>query len=112
MNRLRELRLRKKKTVNDVGFDLRIAPATISRYENGDREPSHEKLIAFAEYYGVSVDYILGRAEPEQTQREKESLITVERLEALGFDIEKIASLTDVQLAKVEAYIQGLLDKK
>ena len=36
---------------------------TISRYENLEREADYETLIKFADYFGVSPDYLLGRAE-------------------------------------------------
>ena len=34
---------------------------TISRYENGTREAGYAELIALANYFNVSVDYLLGR---------------------------------------------------
>ena len=34
---------------------------TISNYENGIHSPDPETLIGFANFYGVSVDYLLGR---------------------------------------------------
>lgn len=36
---------------------------SISRYENGQREADYKTLIAFADYFNVSVDYLLGRTE-------------------------------------------------
>ncbi len=36
---------------------------SISRYENGEREAGYEALIAFADYFNVSVDYLLERTD-------------------------------------------------
>ena len=36
---------------------------TISRYENFEREADYETLIKFADYFDVSLDYVLGRTE-------------------------------------------------
>jgi len=36
---------------------------SISRYEIGEREADYETLIAFADYFNVSVDYLLGRTD-------------------------------------------------
>lgn len=36
---------------------------SISRYENGSREAGYALLIKFADYYGVSIDYILYRTD-------------------------------------------------
>ena len=36
---------------------------TISRYENMEREADYEMLIKIADYFSVSLDYLLGRTE-------------------------------------------------
>jgi len=36
---------------------------SISRYENGEREADYATLIRFADYFEVSIDYLLGRTE-------------------------------------------------
>jgi transcriptional regulator with XRE-family HTH domain len=38
---------------------------TISRYENLEREADYETLIRFADYFDVSLDYLLGRSNNE-----------------------------------------------
>lgn len=35
---------------------------SISRYENGEREADYKTLIKFADYFDVSLDYLLGRS--------------------------------------------------
>ena len=35
---------------------------SISRYENGEREADYATLIRFADYFDVSLDYLLGRS--------------------------------------------------
>ncbi|MBQ8830683.1 MAG: helix-turn-helix transcriptional regulator [Oscillospiraceae bacterium] len=62
-NRLRELREAKKFTQLKVALDLNLNQNSISRYENGSREAGYALLIRFADYYGVSVDYILYRTD-------------------------------------------------
>lgn len=42
---------------------------TISRYETGAREAGYETLIAFADYFNVSVDYLLGRTDNPEVNR-------------------------------------------
>lgn len=60
---LRLLRLRKKKTQLMVQMDTGIEQALLSKYENGSRIPPTETLIKLADYYGVSIDYILKRTD-------------------------------------------------
>ena len=44
-----------------------MAQNTISQYETGEREPGIAELIAFADYFGVSVDYLLERTDNPKT---------------------------------------------
>ena len=36
------------------------------RYEYGPREPAYQKLIALADFFGVSIDYLVGRSDDPQ----------------------------------------------
>ena len=36
---------------------------TIKRYEMGTQKPSMDALISIADYFGVSIDYLLGRSD-------------------------------------------------
>lgn len=55
------LRKERKLSQKQVAADLGIAQALLSHYENGKREPGLNFLVQAADYYGVSVDYLLGR---------------------------------------------------
>lgn len=63
MYRLKELR--KKRHISQVflAMELNMSQNSISRYETGDREAGYKELIAIADYFGVSVDYLLGRTD-------------------------------------------------
>ena len=61
--RLKKLRKEKKVSQLKLAFDLNMNQNTISRYENGEREADYETLIKFADYFDVSLDYLLGRSE-------------------------------------------------
>ncbi len=55
--------LRKEKGVSQksVASQLKISQALLSHYENGIREPGLEFVVAAADFYGVSADFLLGR---------------------------------------------------
>lgn len=59
--RLKELRNKKKISQVKLSIDLNLNQNTISRYENGVREADYKTLILFADYFDVSLDYLLGR---------------------------------------------------
>ncbi len=44
-------------------MDLNMNQNTVSRYENLEREADYETLIKFADYFDVSLDYLLGRTD-------------------------------------------------
>ena len=64
--RLRDLRTKKKISQLKLAMDLNMNQNTISRYENMEREADYETLIRFADYFGVSLDYLLGRVDHEK----------------------------------------------
>lgn len=61
--RLKELRRKAKISQLKLALDLNMNQNTISRYENLEREADYETLIKFADYFGVSLDYLLGRTD-------------------------------------------------
>lgn len=55
--------LRKKKHISQVrlAIELNTTQNSISRYETEAREADYATLIAIADYFGISIDYLLGR---------------------------------------------------
>ena len=58
--RLKELRRKKGISQFRLATDLNTTQNTISRYETGEREPGIAELIKIADYFNVSVDYLIG----------------------------------------------------
>ena len=58
---LRDLREDSDLTQSDVGNAINLPQRTYAYYESGQRTIPPEVLIALADFYNVSVDYILGR---------------------------------------------------
>ena len=67
--RLKELRKKKGISQLRLATDLNTTQNTISRYETGEREPGIDELIKIADYFNVSVDYLIGRTENPKTNR-------------------------------------------
>ena len=61
--RLKELRKQRKISQLKLAMDLNLNQNSISRYENGEREADYSTLIAFADYFNVSLDYLLERSD-------------------------------------------------
>ena len=57
--------LRKQKNISQLklAMDLDLSQNSISRYETGEREADYATLIRFADYFNVSIDYLLERTD-------------------------------------------------
>ncbi|MCI8966924.1 MAG: helix-turn-helix transcriptional regulator [Lachnospiraceae bacterium] len=60
-DRLILLRNKYNLSQTDVAHQIGVTPALISAYEKLERKPSIDKLVALADIFHVSTDYILGR---------------------------------------------------
>lgn len=67
--KIKKLREEKKMKQQEVADKLGIARTTYASYEQGKREPDHETLIKIADYYNVTIDFLL-RGESQETQDE------------------------------------------
>lgn len=60
-SRLKELRAENNESQQQLGRVLNMSKMAISHWESGHSEPSIAQLIAIANHYDVSVDYLVGR---------------------------------------------------
>lgn len=61
--RLKELREKRGLSQLQLAMDLNLNQNSISRYENGTREADYATLILIANYFNVSLDYLLERVD-------------------------------------------------
>ena len=63
--------LRKQKKLTQIGLQMHtgIEQALLSKFENGDRIPPTETLVRLADFYGVSIDYILCRTDNPEVNK-------------------------------------------
>ena len=61
--RLKQIRKSKGVSQLKMAMDLNTNQNTISRYETGEREPGINELIKIADYFNVSIDYLLERTD-------------------------------------------------
>lgn len=69
MNNLKKLR--KEKGITQISLQMKtgIEQALLSKYENGDRVPPTETLMTLADFYDVSMDYIMCRTDNPKLNR-------------------------------------------
>lgn len=68
-NRLKELRKSRGYTQISLQMQTDIEQALLSKFENGERIPPTETLVRLAEFYNVSIDYILCRTDKPEVNR-------------------------------------------
>lgn len=61
--KLRRLRAKKGNTATELAKLLDVSSAAVSQWESGRQNPAHDKLIKIAEYYDVSLDFLMGNEE-------------------------------------------------
>ena len=67
--RLKELRKERNVSQLKLAMDLNMNQNSISRYENGEREADYNTLIKLADYFNVSIDYLLERTDNPNVQK-------------------------------------------
>ena len=67
--KIKELRKEKKVSQIKLAMDLGLNQNSVSRYENGERQADYDTLIKFADYFDVSIDYLLGRTNNRKTNK-------------------------------------------
>lgn len=67
--RLKELRKQRHISQIKLAMDLSVSQNTISRYEQGEREAGYDMLVRIADYFNVSVDYLLERTDNPEINR-------------------------------------------
>ena len=98
--RLKELRVSENLSQNEIAKQIGLKQFTYSNYETGVTEPKIQTLIDLADYYGVSLDYLVGRNFNNEfgyiAEKDKDAL----RL---------FLGLTEQNKLKASAFIAGLL---
>ena len=62
-DRLIQLKIERKLLQKDIAKNVGLALRTYQYYETGQRKPDSDALIALADYYDVSLDYLVGRTD-------------------------------------------------
>lgn len=63
--KLKNLRAENNMTQQMLADRMNLARTTITGYETKNRQPSHEKLTAMADIFGVTVDYLIDDRESD-----------------------------------------------
>lgn len=115
--RLKHLRKEKNITLEELAENINTTKSTLSRYENGKREPKMYFVERLSDYFDVSTDYLLGKTD----ERNPANKIK-EKYESRGAEIEELMDrynvhlngevLTNEDKQSVIAFLKMLRDRK
>jgi transcriptional regulator with XRE-family HTH domain len=102
-NRIADLRSERKLTQEELALKLGITRAALSHYENNRREPDHETTQKVADFFNVTIDYLLGRSNDPKSMLDHATREFVDSLELSDQEILSRFNLTiDGQRLSVE----------
>ncbi|MFD2133301.1 helix-turn-helix domain-containing protein [Pseudogracilibacillus auburnensis] len=118
-DRLKKLRSDKRITQEKLGKKVNVTKVSISGYENGNRSPDTETLQRLANYFEVSVDYLLGRTDnPNPPNSEFNPMDEINRLikeydidQSGFFDIEKWKAMGPEEIKQLEEYFEFITSR-
>ncbi|WP_256846883.1 helix-turn-helix domain-containing protein [Paenibacillus sp. Pae108] len=116
---LRELRTKRNisqpELADALGINNRVS---ISNYENGKAEPKYEDLLKIAEYFNVTVDYLLGRENAEKYYFDKTKTVPEEEKKIENFLketealIREKSNMSEEELKHIKTFMEFIVRKK
>ena len=104
-------RLRKERGLSQIAFarEIHASQNTISQWEQGIRQPNNDTLKEIADYFNVSVDYLLGRKEYDNTSNSHKKGVKIPVLGNVqaGIPLEAIEEILDYEEISEEMAAQG-----
>lgn len=96
--RLKNLRKERGLTQTELSKQLNIGQTTIAAYENGTHAPQIFSLLAYADFFDCSIDYLLGREDDfesiptdiNQTQQSKKEKQLIEIYHSLTEELQNL----------------------
>ncbi|WP_432401411.1 helix-turn-helix domain-containing protein [Wukongibacter sp. M2B1] len=108
-NRLRELRKEKRLNQTEIGGILNIVPSNISHYEAGKARPSLQTIYILANYFDVSIDYLVGRTDRKDlfTIQDQDIQEVGEQYLEFHKELEKMGLTPQIALSKMKKFYRA-----
>ena len=112
MNQLKNLRTGKGVSQQIVADYLEITRQAYSNYENGNRAPDNETLLKLAEFFEVTVDYLLRGEEKTPTQEGERQISDSDMMFALWGDSDEMDQADMDEVKRYADYVRERKRKK
>lgn len=105
MTRLKEIRESKGISQKDFAAIIGVPANTYNQWENGKRQPDPEIMIMIADYYDITLDYLMGRESPAKENPSEQ----IEGIDETNIEILNVwSSLSLEQKEKALSYLRYL----
>lgn len=100
--RIKELRIRKKMTQQELGNKFNMTSTGISYWESGKAIPSMDVINKLSDFFGVTIDYLIGKNELDKNN---EGMILFRKAEQVN-EIEK-KKMYDIINSTIDAFLNN-----
>ena len=100
---MKDLRIQNKLSQTEIAQKIGTSQSNYGKMENGEIEANIEKLIKLADYYDVSLDYLVGRQYANEV-----GYLTPDQKEF----IKLFLKLDEFKQSKVAGYVTGMLERE
>lgn len=91
MNRLKELRIEKGLLQSDIAKIINKSERTVGFYETGERDMNTETLAKLADFFDVTIDYLLGKSDIKKPDKDTQEFQFAYHSEMNGLTPEEVA---------------------
>lgn len=98
---LKQLRTSRGMTQNSLAKILNISRSCIANYESEKRQPDHEMVKRIADYFNVSIDFLLGRSAVKMSVSSKDEMLKIQQVG----DVLKLGDKLDLRNAEPKVKI-------
>lgn len=106
MVKIKELRKARGLSQKALAIDLKVSQATVSAWESGAKKMSNQSAAKVADYFMVTMDYLLGRSDSMIPEKKRPTAEDDDGLRAWA--IERVSALPDPALLRVRDFLAGL----
>lgn len=106
MVRIKDLRKARGLSQKEIAIDLHVSQATVSAWESGTKKMSNASAAKVADFFDVSMDYLLGRTDADTKNTMQPATDSDDELRTKVID--QISVLSDPALGRVLDFLDGL----
>lgn len=106
MNRIKLLREEFNYTQQDLANKLQSSKSVIGLYESETRKPSLEILVKLSEIFNCSIDYILGKSDIRNPEKQSEDPLGLAKI---GFNMKDYNPPTETQKEQIKSLIEVIM---